>query len=324
MTKIPDAKLMTLEELARIPKYHIERIIWSNYAGSFKYNKSKKSKKRFGQQKQTDSKANKITSNGLLMNRNHVEITGNEEEEENDDKEEKENGNPPKRFGYIFPDERTDEVNGEHYNKNNVLKNAMKDLNYTQKEIDVDNKFFKKDNGIKTDFTNAIFPLSKEKLNQTYDESEKNEERITVKKKTKKRKKARQDQEKTNKMEKDLMSDYDKVKLNRMINDEHEFKRDHDGKSSQEENRQNRNKIQDKRPKEGEGDEEEEKQKKKKKNLSKKKFGNKNYMEDSVEVTRYKKAYLDDKDIGKKPFHLEPSNNGEKGSNNGRKGLIMM
>ena len=42
LTQITDAEIMTYAELLRIPKYHIERVIWSNYAGSFKYDKSKK------------------------------------------------------------------------------------------------------------------------------------------------------------------------------------------------------------------------------------------------------------------------------------------
>ena len=351
LAQIPDADIMPITELLRIPKYHIERVIWSNYAGSFKYDKSKKKRKRYEQQKQTDGEANKFTYNALLMNRNRVEITGNEleDEDENDkdkdkdkknNKNKKTNGNPPKRFGYIYTDDRADEERGQHYqNRNQVFKDAMKDLNYTEKEKDM-NKFFEKDKN-KIDFTNAIYPLSKEKLNNTYDENEKNNENktnVTSKKKKTKRRKETNNPEKMDQMIKDLMPlDYDKVevnmndkidpnrneklkfnvaKLNQIINEEYEFKKDqkarrefNEGKAIQEENRQHRNKLAEKNHNRVPENEKEKEEERKKKNLRKKKFGNQNYLEDPDEVAKYKKSYLDDEDLGENPFKIEPAIN---------------
>ena len=375
LAQIPDAEIMTYAELLRIPKYHIERVIWSNYAGSFKYDKSKKNRKRFGQQKGMDGEANKFTYNGLLMNRNHVEITGNEfddefendndkdkknkkkdnkkdnkkddkkdnkkDDDKKDNKEKDSNAHPPKRFGYIYTDDRADLEKGEHYhNRSQVYKDAKKELNYTEKEKDT-NLFFKKDKNIKTDFTNAIFPLSKEKLNinNNENEDEKNNENITniTNKKKVKKKKIRNNPEKMNQMVKDMMKlDYDKVevemndkfapnrnenlkfniaKLNQIINEEYEFKRDqkarkdfNEGKALQEENRQHRNKMEEKKHNRV-PDHEKEENKQKKKELRKKKFGNQNYLEDPDEVAKYKKSYLDDEDIGENPFKIEPAIN---------------
>jgi hypothetical protein len=67
LAQIPYAEIMAYKDLVRIPKYHIEKVIWSNYAGSFKYDKSKKNRKRFGQKKNIDGEANRFTNNGLLI-----------------------------------------------------------------------------------------------------------------------------------------------------------------------------------------------------------------------------------------------------------------
>ena len=335
LAQIPDAEVMTYQDLLKIPKYHIERVIWSNYAGSFKYDKSKKNRKRFGQQNKQDGEANKFTYNALLMNRNHVEITGNEFDEENDNKEKKTNGNPPKRLGYIYTDDRADLEKGEHYEKRNeVFKNALQELNYKEKEKDT-KKFFEKNKDIK-DFTNMIYPLSKEKLNNNDNENEKNNENIS-KNKSGQKKKVKNNPKKMDQMVKDLMPiDYDNVqvdmrdkmppdrnenlkynvaKLNQIINEEYEFKRDqkarkdfNEGKAIQEENRQHRNKMQEKNHISPEAEEEKQKAKNKK-NLKKKKFGNQNYLEDPDEVARYKKSYLDDDDLGENPFKIEPAIN---------------
>ena len=337
LAQIPDAQVMTYEELARIPKYHIERFVWSNYAGSFKYDKSKKNRKRFGQQDKPDGEANKFTYNGLLMNRNHVEITGNDNDEENDFKDKKTNGNPPKRLGYIYTDERAEQERGQHYgNRSQVLQKAMQDLNYVDKEKNT-KSFFKIDKNQK-DFTNLIFPLSKEKLNYEENENEKNNENLSKKKSNKKKKTKIDNPKKMDQMVKDLMPmDYDKVevdmrdkippnrnenlkfnaaKLNQLINEEYEFKRDqkarrefNEDKAIQEENRQHRNNMAEKNHNREPENGEEEKKEKKKKNLKKKKFGNQNYLEDPDEVARYKKSYLDDEDIGENPFKIEPAIN---------------
>ena len=174
------------------------------------------------------------------------------------------------------------------------------------------------------------------------DENEKNNENNTNinsnKKKNKKKRKIRADPEKMDQMIKEQMPlDYDKVevdmndkippnrnenlkfnvaKLNQMINEEYEFKRDqkarkefNEGKALQEENRKYRNQQEEKNHNRvPEGEEEKEKERKKK-NLKKKKFGNQNYIEDPDEVARYKKAYLDDEDIGENPFKIEPAIN---------------
>ena len=51
------------------------------------------------------------------------------------------------------------------------------------------------------------------------------------------------------------------------------------------------------------------KKKEKKRKSKKKKFGNQNYLEDPDEVAKYKKAYLDDEDLGENPFRIEPAIN---------------
>ena len=139
-------------------------------------------------------------------------------------------------------------------------------------------------------------------------------------------------------MVKDLMPlDYDKVevemndkfapnrnenlkfniaKLNQIINEEYEFKRDqkarknfNEAKALQEENRQHRNKMEEKNHNRIPDHEKENEGKSKKKELRKKKFGNQNYLEDPDEVAKYKKSYLDDEDIGENPFKIEPAIN---------------
>ena len=350
LAQIPDAEIMAYKDLVRIPKYHIERVIWSNYAGSFKYDKSKKNRKRFGQKKAIDGEANRFTYNGLLMNKNQVEITEkdlndeneNETKDKNETKEKKEenkNGNPPKRLGYIYSDERANEEKGEHYhNRSKVFKNAMKDLNYIEKEKNTKN-YFNKGKKDKIDFANIIFPLSKEKLNSEENnmENEKNTEKTTIKKKNR-NKKVRNNPEKMDQMVKDMLPlDYDNVevemkdkmpinrnenlkyneaKLNQLINDEMEFKRAqkarrnfNEGKALQEENRQHRNRLAEKNHNRVTEEEKEKEQEIKKKKLKKKKFGNQNYLEDPDEVKRYKKSYLDEEDIGENPFKIEPAIN---------------
>jgi hypothetical protein len=106
------------------------------------------------------------------------------------------------------------------------------------------------------------------------------------------------------------------AKLNQIINEEYEFKRDqkarkqfNEGKAIQEENRQHKNKLDEKnhnRVSERDAEKEEERKKKK---LKKKKFGNQTYLEDPDEVAKYKKAFLDDEDLGENPFRIEPAIN---------------
>ena len=348
LEQIPDAKLLNQEELERIPKYHIEKIIWSNYAGAFKYDKNKKNKKRFLMQNknQDDGEANKFTYNGLLMNKNRVEINQTSFNED-DNKEKKTASNPPKRLGYVFNDERQKENDEGHINnRNNIFKNALKDLNYNSKKIKDTNKFFPKEEN-KTSFINAIYPpTSKDNLNENNNTEEnklkeKKEEKNSKNKNKKiKRRMSLINPEKMDQMINDLMPpDYDKVevdindkippmrnerlkfnpaKLNQIINEEIDFKKDqkarrefNEDKEIQEANRQQRNKIQEKNgggASHPEGGEK--KSAKKKKSLKKKKFGNQNYLEDPDEVARYKKSYLDDDDIGEQyAFQIEPAIN---------------
>ena len=338
--QIPDAQIMTSEDLAKTPKNHIERVVWGNYAGSFKYDKTKKNRKRFGKQIKDNGEANKFTYNGLLMNKNHVEVSEIENEEENNnkdnDKDKKTKGNPPKRLGYIFTDDRADQEQPQHFkNRNQVFRDALKDLNYVEKDKK-NNKFF--DKGNKTDFANAIYPLSKEKLNETEDENEKNTNINSVKKpKHKNKKRVRNDPEKMDQMINDLMPiDLDNVtvemkdkippnrnknlkfniaKLNELINEEYQFKKEqkarkefNEGKALQEENRKHRNNMKEKNHNRSPEEEPEEKAKNKKK-LKKKKFGNQNYLEDPDEIAKYKKAYLDEEDTGENPYRIEPAIN---------------
>ena len=106
------------------------------------------------------------------------------------------------------------------------------------------------------------------------------------------------------------------AKLNQLINEEYEFKKDqkarrdfNQGKAIQEENRQHRNKLEEKNHNRVPDNVKEKEKELKKKNLKKKKFGNQNYLEDPDEVKKYKKAFLDDEDLGENPFRIEPAIN---------------
>ena len=354
LEQIPDAVLMTQADLEKISKYHIEKIIWSNYAGAFKYDKNKKNKKKFGIKTQDDAEVNKFTYNGLLMNKNRVEINPNiETGEENDNKEKKTASNPPKRLGYVFNDERQKENDEGHLeNRNNIFKDALKNLNYNTQKTKNTKNFFKQEEN-KNAFVNAIYPpTSKDNLNQLNTEEKKDEEKKNDEKKqeknskktkTKKRKMSYVNPEKMDELVNELMPpDYDKVKvnindkipplrneklkfnpakLNQVINEEIDFKKDqkarrefNENKEIQEENRQIRNKQKEKNhnrePDKKDEEITEKKSGKKKKNVKKKKFGNQNYLEDPDEVAKYKKSYLDDDDIGENnAFSIEPAIN---------------
>ena len=368
LQQIPDAKLLFLPDLEKIPKYHIEKEIWSNYAGAFKYDKNKKKK---NYKYKDDGEANKFTYNGLLMNKNRVEIVNNQTEADN--KEKKTAANPPKRLGYVFNDndERQKENDEGHLNnRNNVFQKALKDLNYNTKKIKDTKSFFKKEEN-KTSFFNAIYPINKEipnelntsknnlekenekenKLGNNLENNKENNKENNLKKEnnnnkekgSKKRKKKLSfvNAEKMDQMVNDLMPpDYDKVevnlndkipplrnqnlkfnpaKLNQVINEENDFKKDqkarrefNENKAIQEENRKHKIKQKEKNHnRENETEKEKmEKKSEKKKKLKKKKFGNQNYMEDPDEVAKYKKAYLDDDDLADtNAFKIEPAIN---------------
>ena len=369
LQQIPDAKLLFLEDLEKMPKYHIEKGIWSNYAGAFKYDKNKKNKKK---KIQDDGEANKFTYNGLLMNKNKVDINQMNQTEDENNKEKKTAANPPKRLGYVFNDERQKENDEGHLNnRNNVFQNALKDLNYNTKKIKNTKSFFKNEEN-KTSFFNAIYPENKETTNElntsknnlekentkennientkennieNNKENNKENTKENIKEKKSKRKSKKKlsfiNPEKMDQMVNDLMPpDYDKVevnlndkipplrnqnlkfnqaKLNQIINEENDFKKDqkarrefNENKAIQEENRKHKLKQKEKsHNREGETEKEKlEKKSEKKKKIKKKKFGNQNYMEDPDEVARYKKAYLDDDDLGDtNAFKIEPAIN---------------
>ena len=346
LSQIPDAQILNQADLEKIPKYHIEKTTWSNYAGAFKYDKNKKNKS--GIQKE-DGEANKFTYNGLLMNKNRVEINQTQQtEEQNDNKEKKTSANPPKRLGYVFDDERQKENDEGHLNnRNNVFKNALKDMNYNMQKIKNTKNFFKVEEN-KTSFFNAIYPpKNKETLNelntsQNNLEKENNKENTKEKKSNKKKTKRKMsfvNPEKMDQMVNELMPpDYDKVevnlddkipplrnqnlkfnpaKLNQVINEEIDFKKDqkarrefNENKAIQEENRQHRNKQKEKEHNREPETEKENLDKKSGKKKKKKKFGNQNYLEDPDEVAKYKKSYLDDDDIGERnAFKIEPAIN---------------
>ena len=358
LAQIPDAQLLFEADLEKMPKYHIEKVIWSNYAGAFKYDKNKKNKKKLGI-KEDDGEANKFTYNGLLMNKNRVDIVTqnqNPTDEENDkenDKEKKTASNPPKRLGYVFneDDERQKENNQGHLNnRNNVFISALKDLNYNTQKIKDTKKFFKEEEN-KTSFINAIYPINKEttnELNTSKNNLEKEKENENTKEDTKEKKSKKKPKqrmtlvnpEKMDQMVNELMPpDYDKVevnlndkipplrnenlkfnpaKLNQVINEEIDFKKDqkarrefNENKARQEENRQMKNKQKEKNHnREPETEKENLEKKSGKKSKRKKKFGNQNYLEDPDEIARYKKAYLDDDDLGEtNAFKIEPAIN---------------
>ena len=97
---------------------------------------------------------------------------------------------------------------------------------------------------------------------------------------------------------------FNPAKLNQVINEEIDFKKDqkarrefNENKAIQEENRQHRNKQKEKEHNREPETEKENLDKKSGKKKKKKKFGNQNYLEEPDEVAKYKKSYLDDDDI---------------------------
>ena len=310
LAQIPDAVILTQFDLERIPKYHIEKIIWSNYAGAFKYDKKKRNKKIPGAKDIDDGEGNKFTYNGLLMNKNRVDINNIQTEEENDEKEKKttktaktNNAGPPKRLGYVYNDERQKENDEGHLgNRNNIFKEALKDLNYNTLKIKNTKKFFQEEEN-KTAFINAIYPISKEPLNENNDTQNNNKEEKKEEKHSKKTKKSKKKRmpivnpEKLDQMINEFRPpDYDKVevnlddkipplrneklkfnpaKLNQVINEEIDFKKDqkarrefNEDKAIQEENRQQRNRLKEKNH--NRENDEENKEKEKEENKEKK------------------------------------------------------
>ena len=317
LSKNPKATIISYQDLAKMPKYHIEKTMWTNYAGSFNNEKSKKDKKKSEKKKNIDEENNKYGYNRLLINQNQHNNVGiteydiDEDDEESENNEKNTNGNPPKRLGYVYSDDRADEIEKDEKEQNNlkkskILKEAMKDLNYTEKEKNI-NIYFDKDNGDKKDFTNAIFPLSKENLNNTNNETEKNNENEienitnktskTNKKKKTKRKKTQNYQEKANQT-----VDFNKINFGMNKNDIKEEK------DSKEEKSQKRKKYKEKNYMESPEDNQDIETGKNTKKSRKKKQGTQNILEDFDEFGN-KKIFLDDKNIGKKIFKVEPSIN---------------
>ena len=350
LAQIPDAKIMTQEDLQKIPKLHIEKVVWSNYAGSFKYDKRKKNRQRG--LITNDGEANKFTYNGLLMNYNHVEFPTleddkNEKKKQNieNNKNNKNPASPPKRFGYIYTDDRADEKK-ESENVEQIFESAERELKYKKNKNLSKSKFFEKGGGI--DMANLIFPTEKTDITQYNNSNEnekKNEDEDSENIKNYYNKNSA-DPVKMDEMIKEQMPiDYDKIqvemkdkirdpkndklkfnvaKLNQLINDEIDFKNDqkarkefNDNKAKQEEDRNYLNKQ-----KEKNNGKETEKEKNKKKRL--KKFGNQNYLEDPDEVAKYKKGYLDDEDVGQNVFRIEPAINYRFSSMNSTEKLLFM
>ena len=289
---IPNARIMTSGDLGKIKKYHIEKEVWVNYSGAYKSNKGKKSKKITTQKKHNDNgDSNKLTNSRLATNKNGDNES--EEEENNGNKLRKNKNNPPKRLGYIYSDDRAEEELDENSKKNNIFKNAMKDLNYTQKEKN-NNLFFEK--GInKTDLVNGKFPMSKDMLNETEDENEKNTNIQSMKKiKNKKIKKGKVETNKTDGMLNEILP----IEPNDIVDDEKNEapQKLNDNHINEESKENNYNK-------ETEGENQE---KVKSKKNSKKKKKNKEHIDG---VPRYKKEYLDEKNKGENPSKIEPAIN---------------
>ena len=289
---IPNARIMTSGDLGKIKKYHIEKEVWVNYSGAYKSNKGKKSKKITTQKKHNDNgDSNKLTNSRLATNKNGDNES--EEEENNGNKLRKNKNNPPKRLGYIYSDDRAEEELDENSKKNNIFKNAMKDLNYTQKEKN-NNLFFEK--GInKTDLVNGKFPMSKDMLNETEDENEKNTNIQSMKKiKNKKIKKGKVETNKTDGMLNEILPiepndivDDEKNEAPQKLNDNHINEESKENNYNKETEGENQEKV------------------KSKKNSKKKKKN----MENKDGVPRYKKEYLDEKNKGENPSKIEPAIN---------------
>ena len=293
LTYIPNARIMTSGDLGKIKKYHIEKEVWVNYSGAYKSNKGKKSKKITTQKKHNDNEdSNKLTYSRLVTNKNG-DNESEEEEENKGNKLRKNKNNPPKRLGYIYSDDRAEEELDENSKKNNIFKNAMKDLNYTQKEKN-SNIFFEK--GInKTDLANAKFPMSKVMLNETEDENEKNTNIQSMKKiKNKKIKKGKVETNKTDGMLNEIMPiepndiiDEEKNEVPQKLNDNYINEESKENNYNKETEGENQEKVKSKKH-----------SKRKKKN-----------MENTDGVPRYKKEYLDEKNKGENPSKIEPAIN---------------
>ena len=294
ITYVPNARIMTSGDLAKIKKkYHIEKDVWGNYAGTYKSDKGKKSKKITTQKKHKDNgDSNKLTHSRLTTNKNG-DNESEEEEENKGNKLRKNKFNPPKRLGYIYSDDRAQEELDENSKKNNIFKNALKELNYKQKEKK-NSIFFEK--GINnTDLPNGKFPVSKDLLNETEDENEKNTNIQSMKKsKNKKIKKGKMESKNTDGMVNEILP----IEPNDVVDDERneDPQKLNDNYINDESKENNYNKDT-----EGENQE-----KAKNKKNSKKKKKN---LEDTDEVPRYKKEYLDAKNMGANPSKVEPAIN---------------
>jgi len=295
LTYVPNARIMTSGDLAKTKKYHIEKEVWGNYAGAYKSDKGKKNKKITGHKKHNDNgDSNKLTYSRLESNKNADNDNEKEEEEEyKGNKSRKNKFNPPKRLGYIYSDDRAEEDLDQNSRKNNMFKSAMKDFNYEQKEKNT-NQFF--ENGInKADLYNAKYPISKDRLNETEDENEKNTNIQSMKKsKNKKTKKGKIESKETDGMVNEILP----IEPNDIIDDERK-------EAPQKLNDDNINEVSNENNynKDTEG---ENKEKAKNKKNSKKKKKN---LEDTDGVPKYKKEYLDGKNKGGNPSKIEPAIN---------------
>jgi len=296
LTYVPNARIMTSGDLAKIKKYHIEKEVWGNYAGAYKSDKGKKTKKITGHKKHNDNgDSNKLTYSRLESNKNDDNDNDNENEEEdyNENKSRKNKFNPPKRLGYIYSDDRAEEDLDQNSRKNNIFKSAMKDFNYEQKEKNT-NKFF--ENGInKADLYNAKYPISKDILNETEDENEKNTNIQSMKKsKNKKTKKGKIESKETDGMVNEILPiepndiiDDEKKEVPQKLNDDNINEKSNENNYNKDTEGENKEKAKNKK-----------KEKKKKKNL-----------EEIDGVPKYKKEYLDAKNKGGNPSKIEPAIN---------------
>lgn len=296
LTYVPNARIMTSNDLTKIKKYHIEKDIWGNYAGAYKSEKGKKTKKIATKKKHKDNgDSNKLTHSRLTSNKNGDSDSDNENEEENKgNKLRKNKFNPPKRLGYIYSDDRAEEELDENSKKNNIFKSAMKDLNYEQKEKNT-KIFFEK--GInKTNIVNGKFPISKDMLNETEDENEKNTNIQSMKKsKNKKIKKGKMNEIKnTDGMVDEILP----IEPNDIVDDER-----NEAPQKFNENNINEESKENNYNKETEGDNQEKSKNKKNSKKKKKNLG------DTDGVPKYKKEYLYAKKLEGNPSKIEPAIN---------------
>ena len=357
LAQIPDAKIMTQEDLQKIPKYNIEKEVWLNYAGSFKYNNIKKIKQ--SGLLINDHYENKFNYIGSLINENHDEFPTIEDEKEEKNKQNIENNidnndnndninninnidninnintsSPPKRFGYILSDDLNDETK-ENESIQKGYESTKRELKRKKNNSLIKSNYYEKDGKVNT--TNIIFQSEKTDFsmlsNNENDKKTEDGESENIKNfnksfdgplKIDEILKKNNDKSEAETSDKIHDQKNENLKINQLINDEIDYKNDQkemkefiDNKENQEKNINNLNK-------QNEKNYGEENEKEKYEIITLKKLENQNFIENSDEMAKYKNENLNNEDIEQNVFRIKPEINYRFSSMNSAEKLLFM